>query len=87
MELWTEYKFGISRRKAAQKFTFCQRNSSKVLKQKYWGRNQVWMVMAGLVNCCGVQGEEVQLPYFRILDIDDKDLSIVQYLRNDPLVR
>ena len=51
MELWAEYKFGISGRKAAQKFTFCQRNSFKALKQKYWRQNQVWMIMAGLVNC------------------------------------
>ena len=58
IELWTEYKFGISGGKAAQMFKFCQRNSSKALKQKYWRRNQVWMAMAGLVNCCGVQGEE-----------------------------
>jgi hypothetical protein len=51
MDLWTEYKFGIGGRKAAQNFTSQERNKrANGLKQKYYRRNIVWQTMDRLVR-------------------------------------
>ena len=49
MCLWNEYKFGLSGRKPAEKFTVRERNSP-LNKQKYYRRNVVWQIIVRQVR-------------------------------------
>jgi len=51
LELWEEWMHGIGGRKPAREFTSAERNNTQGnIKQKYYRRNILWRLMAGMIR-------------------------------------
>jgi len=81
MGLWNEYEFGIDGRKAAKTWNAREINNGGKVKQKYWRRNQVWMVMARLVR----GGRTAELAAIEIQKVYGFQMSVTKII--DSLIK